>query len=58
MLYVKQEVLTPRSRSDPVEEQGKYHSGDTDASNDCKSSAPFSIGGILKCQTGLTKPQS
>ncbi|KAJ9563960.1 hypothetical protein OSB04_009120 [Centaurea solstitialis] len=30
----KNEVLTPRSRSDPVEELGKYNSGDTDASND------------------------
>ncbi|KAI3720428.1 hypothetical protein L6452_21344 [Arctium lappa] len=30
----KNEVLSPRPRSDPVEEQGKYHSGDTGASND------------------------
>ncbi|GJV98121.1 calmodulin-binding transcription activator 4-like protein isoform X2 [Tanacetum coccineum] len=37
------EALLSQQQRDPVEEQGKHHSGDTGTSYDCKSNAPFAI---------------
>nr|GEY45753.1 calmodulin-binding transcription activator 4-like isoform X1 [Tanacetum cinerariifolium] len=40
------EVLLSQQQRDPVEEQGKHHSGDTGTSYDCKSNALLAIKGV------------